>query len=288
MMADFAPFAVALAAFTLTAGLLYLAWDPTRVVVAAFGEAMAYHDPLQSLVIAGGGGAQALRSDEAWRTGLTNEVHDQLNLTEAQFAQGLVVAAAVAGTALAAMMFLVLQSWSALLIGVVAGVTFRFVFEMAIKETMRRTYEDQLRQFPFFLDIFQLTVQSGGDLGDAIGAYRSIYGNDPIGRELAILQESYPAFGVAESFDRLRNRVGDVDLKNVIGELAQKIRLGDNLEKTLEQQGEDMRDLREELAAKKAEQLNAQFNFPVVFATLATFLIFLSPAIALIFDSGFM
>ena len=140
----------------------------------------------------------------------------------------------------------------------------------------------------FFLDIFQLHVQAGGDLNDSIDSYRAIYGNDPIGRELAILQESYPSFGVADSFDRLRNRVGNVDLKNVIGELAQKIRVGANLEQTLAQQSEDMRELREELAAKRANELNAKFNFPVVLATVATFLIFLSPAIALIYESGFL
>ncbi|TRD17755.1 type II secretion system F family protein [Palleronia caenipelagi] len=287
-MTELVPIVAGLAGFMISTGVLMILWHPTREFIEALTEAVRYHDPLQAVVVAGGGGRRPDADSGNWRVGLTNRPHDQLNLSERQYARGLAVAGSLSGLAMAAILVIVMQSWVAILVGFIAVISFRFLFEFAIQDQLRSNHLEQLRQFPFFLDIFQLTVQAGGDLDDAITSYRAIYGNDPIGRELAILQESHTAFGIAESLDRLRNRVGNVDLKNVVGELAQKIRVGANLEQTLAQQSEDMRDLREELAAKRAEELNAKFNWPVVLATVATFLIFLSPAIALIFDSGFL
>lgn len=287
-MSAYAPLLAALAGLFLGVWVARVLWDPLRNIALGFSEAIPFHNVLEALVIACSGARHAGGASQSWRIGLTNQPHDQLNLTQRQYSRGLLVASVLAGAAVALFMGLALQSWVALPLGVFAAICLRGLFQLAISSAMAQNFEEQLRQFPFFLDIFQLHVQAGGDLNASIDSYRAIYGNDPIGRELAILQESYPSFGVADSFDRLRNRVGNTDLKNVIGELAQKIRVGSNLEQTLAEQSNDMRELREELAAKRANELNAKFNFPVVLATVATFLIFLSPAIALIYDSGFL
>jgi Flp pilus assembly protein TadB len=265
-MSVLSPVLAGIAAFALVVGVLGLLWTPAIRFYRAFSDAIRYHDPFQSLVIGFGGGGIAPGTAESWRTGQTNEVHDQLNLTVEQYRRGLVGGAILIGVFFGAFSALLINVFGAVALGVVMALVAWVLLDLGIRDNLRRTHEEQLRRFPFFLDIFQLTVQSGGDLKDAIASYRTIYRNDPIGKELAILLESYPAFGVADSFDRLRNRVGNVDLKNVIGELAQKIRVGENLERTLALQSEDMRDLREELAAKKAEQLNTTFNIPVVCA----------------------
>lgn len=279
----------AVGAFLVAVAALRLLWQPTLDFIHHYQIAEQFHDPFQSAVIAGGGGRKTAQSgDGGWETGLTNEPHDQLNLTPEAYERGLTVAGILVGVFFFLIMWMMMPIWGALFFGVFGAIAGRFAVHFTIVDNLKKMHVEQLRKFPFFLDIFLLTVQAGGDLSDAITMYRGIYGNDAIGRELAILQESYGTYGDAESFDRLRNRVGEIDLKNVIGELAQKIRVGDNLQKTLENQSEDMRQIREELGAKAAERLNAQFSFPVIFAAVATLLIFLSPAIALIFDSGFL
>jgi len=287
-MIEFAPYYAAAAALCFSVLVLNLIWAPAASIVAGLSTSLQQYNFLEACVVACSGDARPAAASEAWRTGLSNKPHDQLNLTERQYARGLNVFAGLSGLVIGLVMMTMTGGWAALILGAVSAFALRYMYELAIASTMRQNHEEQLRRFPFFLDIFRLHVQAGGDLGDAITSYRTIYGNDPMGRELAILQESYPAFGVADSFDRLRNRVGNVDLKNVIGELAQKLRVGANLELTLAQQSEDMRELREELATRRAEELNAKFNIPVILATVATFLIFLSPAIALISGSGFL
>lgn len=287
-MTELAPVLAGLAIFLLATAILHTLWEPTIAIVRKYFEVSTFLDPLQALVVACGHNRFGrVIEEESWRTGLTNQPHDQLNLTVRQYERGLWLSAVVISLGLTVVMAIALRSWAALVLGIISAVSLRFLIELSIRDTIRTNHLEQLRQFPFFLDIFQLTVQSGGDLGDAINAYRTIYKTDAIGRELAILQQSAPAFDDAESLSRLRNRVGNVELKNVIGELAQKIRTGIDLETTLAQQSEDMRDLREELAAKRAEELRANYNWPVVITTIATFLIFLSAPIAIIVDSGF-
>lgn len=282
------PAIAGLGAALLIVATLLLVWAPAKKFARHYADATESNDFLQTMVIAGGGGRSVKFSDGSFEDGLTNEAHDQLNMTESSYVRGLTVTAIVFGLIVAAIIALVVPIWVTAVLVIVLPIAGRQIIHLAIVDKMRENFVDQVRKFPFFLDIFLLTVQAGGDLTEAITMYRRIYGNDAIGRELAILQESYGTHGDAESFDRLRNRVGEVELKNVIGELAQKIRLGDNLQLTLEQQSDDMRQLREELGAKAAERLNAKFAFPVVFSAVATLLIFLAPAIAIIFDAGFL
>jgi len=287
--------AVSLGAFgalLISVALLRMWWEPVANGFREYMKARVFMDDLSAAIVGAAGGQDAEDEDEEewnYTRGITGEAHDFLGLTKRRYQAGVLNLSIVVGILLG-LFFLLLGAGlvaglvlGGLSVGVVYGV---ITFSEADK--LRTRQAEQVRQFPFFLDIFLLMVQSNGNIEDAINTYREIFGQNAIAQELTLLQEDLKSHSLLDSFDRLRNRVGDDDLRNILGELTQKLKTGTDLQTTLEQQAEDMRNLREELGAQAAERLNAKFNIPVVLAALATLLIFLAPAIAQMQDSGFL
>lgn len=279
----------ALAAFFTIVGAGSILWPRLVKAHEDYIEASEYIDPVGSAIIAAAGGVARREERMEYTHGITSEAHDFLGLTKAKYEKGVKTLACTAGFCVG-LVFLLLSA--SIVAGVFLGLMFTglayFLVTFAENDKINQRKAEQVRQFPFFLDIFLLMVQSNGNIEDAIETYTDIFGFNEIASELVILREDLKSHSLLDGFERLRNRVGDENLRNVLGELTQKLRTGTDLQTTLEQQSEDMRTLREELGAQAAERLNAKFAIPVVLAALATLMIFLAPAVAQMVDTGFL
>jgi pilus assembly protein TadC len=279
----------AVGVFLIVVALMRMWWDPVVNGVRAYLKAREHLDDLSAAIVGAAGGFDD--EDEEWDylRGISGEAHDFLGLSKRRYEKGVINLSILTGI-FGAFFFMILGA--GLVTGLILGILFiGMAYGIIIfteNDKLRTRKGEQVRQFPFFLDIFLLMVQSNGNIEDAINTYREIFGQNAIAQELTILQEDLKSHSLLDSFDRLRNRVGDEDLRNILGELTQKLKTGTDLQTTLEQQAEDMRNLREELGAQAAERLNAKFNIPVVFAALATLMIFLAPAISQMKESGFL
>lgn len=284
-----APIFAGVGVLLIVVGLLRELWNPAIEAVEAYNDAIRFHDPISASIIAFAGGQQEGDEIEDYDQGITSEIHTFLRLSKEQYKRSTIKIGIFTGI-LGAVFFLILGAapFSALILGVGFGFFSWFLVIYTGTDRIQRMMGDQVRQFPFFLDIFLLTVQANGNLEDSIKSYNSIFGYNAISQELMILREDLKSHNMIDSFDRLRNRIGNEGLRNILGELTQKLRTGTELQKTLEQQSLDMRTLREELGAQAAERLNAKFNIPVVLSAVAVLLIFLAPAIAQMVESGFL
>lgn len=285
----------ALAALLIITGILSMYWQALLRAIADFQQERPFMGDLNALIVAlAGGRDQEEEIDEddpkAYRRGIASEAHDFVGLTKGQFQMGLIRLGGLFGLFIAGLIVLLTVNLTmAVFLGLMGAVMLFTVMTLLLNDAVQMRKIEQVRQFPFFLDLFLLIVQSNGNVEDAITAYRSIFGEDELAQELAILQQDLDSMlPMDECFDRLRNRIGNAELRNILGEMTHKLRTGTDLQPTLEQLANDMRSLREELGAQAAQRLNAKFNFPVVFAGLATLLIFVAPAIAQMKESGFL
>lgn len=287
----------ALSALLISGSLLAMYWEAITQAIADFQREKPYMGDLNASIVALAGGRIADDTDEedgdvdplAYRKGIASEAHDYLGLSKGRYQIALIRMAALVGVFIAMVIVATTLSMiGAVILGTLGALMTFTVMILLMDDAVKVRKIQQVRQFPFFLDIFLLIVQSNGNVDDAITAYRSIFGEDELAQELLILQEDTKSLSMDESFDRLRNRIGNAELRNILGEMTHKLRTGTDLQPTLEQLANDMRNLREELGAQAAERLNAKFQFPVVFAGLATLMIFLAPAIAQMKESGFL
>ena len=287
----------ALSALLISGSLLAMYWEAITQAIADFQREKPYMGDLNASIVALAGGRIADDTDEedgdvdplAYRKGIASEAHDYLGLSKGRYQMALIRMAALVGVFVAMVIVATTLSMiGAVILGTLGALMTFTVMILLMDDAVKVRKIQQVRQFPFFLDIFLLIVQSNGNVDDAITAYRSIFGEDELAQELLILQEDTKSLSMDESFDRLRNRIGNAELRNILGEMTHKLRTGTDLQPTLEQLANDMRNLREELGAQAAERLNAKFQFPVVFAGLATLMIFLAPAIAQMKESGFL
>lgn len=279
----------AISGFLISWSIVSALWEPVKKGVKDYNKALEFLDGLSAAIIGCGGGTEFEDEVRDYSQGISGEPHDFLGMSKTKYERGIMNLSIVVGLGVA---ICVLLMGAGLLQGLIMGAVAFMIGYMLIsfieKDKMKTREVQQVRQFPFFLDIFLLTVQANGNIDDAIDTYREIFGYNALAQELVILQEDLKSHSLLSAFERLRNRVGDDDLRNILGELTQKLKTGTELQQTLEQQSDDMRALREELGAQAAERLNAKFNIPVVLAALATLLIFLAPAIAQMTDSGFL
>lgn len=276
--------------FLITVGLIRSIWMPAQQGMRDFNSVIGYQDPISAAIIAFAGGEEDTDEEEDYAAGITSEVHTYLRLSKDQYKRGVKKLCIFIGI-LCFILFITLFGVGLIksaIVAVMMGIFSNIIIKFANKDRVAQAMVAQVRQFPFFLDIFLLTVQSNGNIQDAIKSYSEIFGHNEISQELLILREDLKSHSMVDCFDRLRNRVGNEGLRNILGELTQKLRTGTELQKTLEQQSEDMRTLREELGAQAAERLNAKFALPVVLSAVAVLLIFLAPAIVQMSDSGFL
>ncbi len=281
-------------ALLIVLAIVLLYKDAVIEAMRRYGVAREDYDPMSSVIIALAGEAEEeIETPEEDGSdvslGISSEAHDFLGLTKAQYGRGILKLAALCGGVFALMLLLI--GASVLVAMMLATMIFAMIWTMVPlleKDRINQRMAEQVRQFPFFLDIFLLMHQSNGDIHNAIESYQDIFGSNELSQELTVLNEDLKSHSMEDSFDRLRHRVGSEELRDILGDLTQKLRTGADLGSALEQQAEDMRYLRKQLGAAAAERLNAKFNIPVVLAALATLLIFLSPAVAMMTESGFL
>lgn len=276
----------------ITIGLLSLLWEPAKLSTKKFQSASDHHDPVSAMIISLGAptGQDARLYESDTNIGITSDPHTFLGLTKEQYDRGIIKLSILLGIAAFALLFLLsaMPFLMIIFISLIAGALSWALIAYSYNDQVHQRTQEQVRQFPFFLDLFLLTVQSNGTIDDAIKSYSAIFGDNEIAGELLILKEDLKSLSLVDSFDRLRNRIGNEGLQNILGDLTQKLRTGTELQATLEQQAEDMRILREELAAQAAERLNTKFKIPVVLCAAAVLLIFLAPAVVHMSESGFL
>jgi len=281
-----------LASSLIFVGILRSMERPLKTIFPHFQDRLRFHGPMSALLIALGlyGDTEEEESGDDGDLGISSKAYSLLGLSERQYNRGIVRMGGLF-VVLGILFFLAFTSYgmiASVVMGAVLGGVGAFLVSFTMKDVALRRAEEQVRQFPFFLDIFLLTVQSNGSIEDAIENYSSIFGNNEISSELAILKEDLKSMDIVDSLARLRNRLEHEGLKNNVGDLVQKLRTGARLETSLVQQASEMRILRAELASQTAERLNVKYKIPVVLCAVACLLIFLAPAIVQISESGLL
>ncbi|MEM1342274.1 MAG: type II secretion system F family protein [Pseudomonadota bacterium] len=151
----------------------------------------------------------------------------------------------------------------------------------------KRNSEAIEREFPFFLDLAVLVVQAGGTPRKALGKYVEAAPGTPLAREIAITAKDADATSFDDALHRMIDRVEALSVKTILKNLAQGERSSGEAEQFYTDQAEELRYLREEMAARTAERLKTNIVMPVFLMLMAIIIAALAPTIVSIRGQGF-
>ncbi len=168
------------------------------------------------------------------------------------------------------------------------GTGFILVFLILdVSGAAKRNSEAIEREFPFFLDLAVLVVQAGGTPRKALGKYVEAAPGTPLSREIAITAKDADATSFDDALHRMIDRVEATSVKTILKNLAQGERSSGEAEQFYTDQAEELRYLREEMAARTAERLKTNIVMPVFLMLMAIIIAALAPTIVSIRGQGF-
>jgi len=168
------------------------------------------------------------------------------------------------------------------------GAAFILVFLILdVGSAAKRNSEAIEREFPFFLDLAVLVVQAGGTPRKALGKYVEAAPGTPLSREIAITAKDADATSFDDALHRMIDRVEATSVKTILKNLAQGERSSGEAEQFYTDQAEELRYLREEMAARTAERLKTNIVMPVFLMLMAIIIAALAPTIVSIRGQGF-
>lgn len=156
-----------------------------------------------------------------------------------------------------------------------------------IKGAAARHSDELEREFPFFLDLAILVVQAGGTPRKALAKYVDASPGTPLSREIAITAKDADSTAFDEALIRMAGRVRPNSVKTILKNLAQGEKSSGEAEDFYNDQAEELRFLREEMANRTAERLKTNIVFPVFLMLTAIIIAALAPTIVSIRGQGF-
>lgn len=160
-------------------------------------------------------------------------------------------------------------------------------FLMDIRSMASRVSIDIEREFPFLLDLAILVVQAGGTPRQALAKYVEASPDTELAREIRITIKDADATSFEDALLRLADRLQPTSVKAILKNLAQGEKSSGEVEQFYTDQAEELRHLRKEMAARTAERLKANINFPVFLMMTSIIIAALAPTIVSIRAQGF-
>lgn len=191
---------------------------------------------------------------------------------------------AFAGTALA--VWLMTES---LFLGLIAGVLGFLFPDLLYQEKVQRRQQEILRNFPTFVDLAALTIESGLDYMNAIERIlKMARQKTELERELSkMINEVQLGYSRREALIHMAERTGLQEVRSFVGLIIQSDELGTSLVDLLRNFGSDLRFRRLNKAEKLAAQASTKMLFPLfIFIFPTVFILMLAPMIRELMRGG--
>ena len=135
------------------------------------------------------------------------------------------------------------------------------------------------RQFPYFLDLAVMTMESGSSFMETLEFYVRDNPEQVLAEEMQmVIGEMRMGKTISESLVSLKNRIASEDVKNTVNALLQGQSLGTPLGQVLRNQADAMRFRRSQMAERIAEELKVKLQGPAMLMVISVLILILAPA----------
>jgi tight adherence protein C len=146
---------------------------------------------------------------------------------------------------------------------------------------------DLERQFPYFLDLAVMTMDSGTGMLEVIAAYVSSAPDTALAQELSALTSDINMGTTVEAaLLALEARIPSQDVTSVTRAIRQGLRMGTPLAQVFREQAETMRFRRSQHAERSAEELKVRLQGPAMMLVMAVLILVLGPAFVGMSEGG--
>jgi tight adherence protein C len=143
------------------------------------------------------------------------------------------------------------------------------------------------RQFPYFLDLAVMTMDSGTGMLEVIAAYVSSAPDTALAQELSALTTDINMGTTVEAaLLALESRIPSQDVTSVTRAIRQGLRMGTPLAQVFREQAETMRFRRSQHAERSAEELKVRLQGPAMMLVMAVLILILGPALVGMTEGG--
>lgn len=159
------------------------------------------------------------------------------------------------------------------------GITTWLLLARADNWTAERR-RDLDRQFPYFLDLAVMTMDSGTGMLEVIAAFVSSAPDTALAQELSALTTDITMGTTVEAaLLALEARIPSQDVASVTRAIRQGLRMGTPLAQVFREQAETMRFRRSQHAERSAEELKVRLQGPAMMLVMAVLILILGPAL---------
>lgn len=123
--------------------------------------------------------------------------------------------------------------------------------------------------FPFFLDLALLVVQSGGTPQQAIKSYVENNSDNPLSQELRVTLQDAQVRSLDTALLDMSYRVKPASVQMILRNLAQSERSTGRVADFYAEQALELRTIRHDLAERAAERVRVNMTFPTILMTIA-------------------
>jgi tight adherence protein C len=143
------------------------------------------------------------------------------------------------------------------------------------------------RQFPYFLDLAVMSMDSGTSMLEVIDAYTPSAPGTALAQELSAMNADIRMGSTVESaLTALETRVPSDDIVQVCRSIRQGLRMGTPLAQIFREQAESMRFKRSQAAERAAEELKVKLQGPAMMLVVSVLILVLGPAIVGMITGG--
>jgi tight adherence protein C len=143
------------------------------------------------------------------------------------------------------------------------------------------------RQFPYFLDLAVMSMDSGTGMLEVIDAYTPSAPGTALAQELSAMNADIRMGSTIESaLTALESRVPSDDIVQVCRSIRQGLRMGTPLAQIFREQAESMRFKRSQAAERAAEELKVKLQGPAMMLVISVLILVLGPAIVGMITGG--
>lgn len=144
------------------------------------------------------------------------------------------------------------------------------------------------RQFPYFLDIAVMTMDSGTGMLEVIDTYTRSAPQAAMAQELAaVTTDIRMGTTVDAALSAMESRIPAADVIGVSRAIRQGMRMGTPLAQVFREQADTMRFKRSQTAERSAEELKVKLQGPTMMLVVAVLVLVLGPALVGMAQGGF-
>jgi pilus assembly protein TadC len=143
------------------------------------------------------------------------------------------------------------------------------------------------RQFPYFLDLAVMSMDSGTSMLEVIDAYTPSAPGTALAQELSAMNADIRMGSTVEgALIALEARIPSDDIVQVCRSIRQGLRMGTPLAQIFREQADSMRFKRSQAAERSAEELKVKLQGPAMMLVISVLILVLGPAIVGMITGG--